>query len=151
MFAFFFVTLFVHTKQSKVNLSLFAFFFVTLYTQECKTRILDNKDNLALKQAKNLSINKISYIFAENEENNMCIQLKIIDAIKSMKGVFLPLTPNDDIINDDIKKSLCDINNIRYYSSKEDKKNRREDVAALYNDFNKSFSWIVNISAAKRS
>ena len=145
MFAFFFVTLFVHTKQSKVNLSLFAFFFVTLYTQECKTRILDNKDNLALKQAKNLSINKISYIFAENEENNMCIQLKIIDAIKSMKGVFLPLTPNDDI-----NKSLRDINNIRYYSSKEDKKNRREDVAALYNDFNKSLSWVVNISATKR-
>ena len=146
MFAFFFVTLFVHTKQSKINLSLFAFFFVTLYTQECKTRILDNKDNLALKQAKNLSINKISYIFAENEENNMCIQLKIIDAIKSMKGVFLPLTPNDDI-----NKSLRDINNIRYYSSKEDKKNRREDVAALYNDFNKSLSWVVNISATKRS
>jgi len=124
---------------------LFAFFFVTLYTQECKTRILDNKDNLALKQTKNLSINKISYIFAENEENNMCIQLKIIDAIKSMKGVFLPLTPNDDI-----NKSLRDINNIRYYSSKEDKKNRREDVAALYNDFNKSLSWVVNISATKR-
>ena len=124
---------------------MFAFFFVTLYTQECKTRILDNKDNLALKQAKNLSINKISYIFAENEENNMCIQLKIIDAIKSMKGVFLPLTPNDDI-----NKSLRDINNIRYYSSKEDKKNRREDVAALYNDFNKSLSWVVNISATKR-
>ena len=124
---------------------MFAFFFVTLYTQECKTRILDNKDNLALKQAKNLSINKISYIFAENEENNMCIQLKIIDAIKSMKGVFLPLTPNDDI-----NKSLRDINNIRYYSSKEDKKNIREDVAALYNDFNKSLSWVVNISATKR-
>ena len=101
---------------------------------------------MALKQAKNLSINKISYIFAENEENNMCIQLKIIDAIKSMKGVFLPLTPNDDI-----NKSLRDINNIRYYSSKEDKKNRREDVAALYNDFNKSISWVVNISATKRS
>ena len=146
MFAFFFVTLFVLTKQSKVNLSLFAFFFVTLYTQECKTRILDNKDNLALKQAKNLSVYKKNYIFAGNEENNMCIQSKIVDVIKSMKGVFLPLTPNDDI-----KNSLRDINNIRYYSSKEDKKNIREDVAALYNDFNKSLSWIVNISVAKRS
>ena len=76
----------------------------------------------------------------------MCIQSKIVDVIKSMKGVFLPLTPNDDI-----KNSLRDINNIRYYSSKEDKKNIREDVAALYNDFNKSLSWIVNISVAKRS
>ena len=99
---------------------------------------------MALKQAKNLSINKISYIFAENEENNMCIQLKIIDAIKSMKGVFLPLTPNDDIINDDIKKSLCDINNIRYYSSKEDKKNIRGDIAALYSDFNKSKESVIS-------
>ena len=94
---------------------------------------------MALKQAKNLSINKISYIFAENEENNMCIQLKIIDAIKSMKGVFLPLTPNDDI-----KNSLRDINNIRYYSSKEDKKNIRGDIAALYSDFNKSKESVIS-------
>ncbi len=94
---------------------------------------------MALKQAKNLSVYKKNYIFAGNEENNMCIQSKIVDVIKSMKGVFLPLTPNDDI-----KNSLRDINNIRYYSSKEDKKNIRGDIAALYSDFNKSKESVIS-------
>lgn len=61
-----------------------------------------------------------------------------------MKGTFLPLTTDNDILNNDIKKSLTDIDNIKYYSSKEDKNNLREDVSALYFDLNKSKDSIIS-------